>query len=185
MLYYQDVKNIVKVYAIQVLCLQWQGGANTPPKPIPTRRTAPGLIDAIPVFLNTCAITYRLAHDNENESITVKSMWYELLLDLLTQATIECYLCDSYNSIDALLEIFSYGDIDPSDYHSDDSESDDDDDPHFAATRAGDYGNVQHIWMKFRQKKKERMEEVRNNFLRVKKINLTNNFFFLLIVFKC
>jgi len=118
MLYYQDVKNIVKVYAIQVLCLQWQGGANTPPKPIPTRRTAPGLIDAIPVFLNTCAITYRLAHDNENESITVKSMWYELLLDLLTQATIECYLCDSYNSIDALLEIFSYGDIDPSDYHS-------------------------------------------------------------------
>ena len=85
---------------------------NTPPKPIPTRRTAPGLIDVIPVFLNT------LAHDNENESITVKSMWYELLLDLLTQATIECYLCDSYNSIDALLEIFSYGDIDPSDYHS-------------------------------------------------------------------
>src|SRR2546421_634671 len=82
---------------------------NTPPNPIPTRRTAP---DVIPVFLNT------LAHDNENESITVKSMWYELLLDLLTQATIECYLCDSYNSIDALLEIFSYGDIDPSDYHS-------------------------------------------------------------------
>jgi hypothetical protein len=131
---------------------------STPPKPIPTRRTAPGLIDAIPVFLNTCAITYRL--DNNNES-TVKPIWYDLLLDLLTQAAIECYLCDSYSSIDALLEIFSYGNIDPSDYHSDDSDSDDDD-PHFAATRADDYL----LWQRttyldeFRQKKKDRMEEV-------------------------
>lgn len=131
---------------------------STPPKPIPTRRTAPGLIDAIPVFLNTCAITNRL--DNNNES-TVKPMWYDLLLDLLTQAAIECYLCDSYSSLDALLEIFSYGNIDPSDYHSDDSESDDDD-PHFAATRADDYL----LWQRtayldeFRQKKKDRMEEV-------------------------
>ncbi|RIA85532.1 hypothetical protein C1645_781666 [Glomus cerebriforme] len=134
---------------------------STPPKPIPTRRTAPGLIDAIPVFLNTCAITYRLA--NDHESMTVKPIWYELLLDLLTQAAIECYLCDSYSSIDALLEIFSYGNIDPSDYHSDDSESDDDD-PHFAATRADDYL----LWQRtsyldeFRQKKKDRMEEFLN-----------------------
>uniref|UniRef100_A0A1D1ZH56 Uncharacterized protein n=1 Tax=Anthurium amnicola TaxID=1678845 RepID=A0A1D1ZH56_9ARAE len=135
---------------------------STPPKPIPTRRTAPGLIDAIPVFLNTCAITYRLSNDDD-ESMTVKPTWYDLLLDLLTQAAIECYLCDSYNSIDALLEIFSYGNIDPSDYHSDDSESDDDD-PHFAATRADDYL----LWQRttyldeFRQKKKDRMEEFLN-----------------------
>ncbi|CAB4489224.1 unnamed protein product [Rhizophagus irregularis] len=134
---------------------------STPPKPIPSRRTAPGLIDAIPVFLNTCAITYRL--DNNNGS-TVKPIWYDLLLDLLTQSAIECYLCDSYSSLDALLEIFSYGNIDPSDYHSDDSESDDDDDPHFAATRADDYL----LWQRtayldeFRQKKKDRMEEFLN-----------------------
>jgi hypothetical protein len=100
----------------------------------------------------------------DNEPMTVKPMWYELLLDLLTQAAIECYLCDSYKSIDVLLEIFSYGDIDPSDYHSDDSESDDDDDPHFAATRADDYL----LWQRtayldeFRQKKKDRMEEFLN-----------------------
>ncbi|CAG8435763.1 6476_t:CDS:2, partial [Scutellospora calospora] len=79
-------------------------------------------------------------------------------------AAIECYLCDSYSSIDALLEIFSYGDIDPSDYHSDDSESDDDEDSHFAANRADDYL----LWQRtpyldeFRQKKKARMEEFLN-----------------------
>ncbi|GBB93246.1 hypothetical protein RclHR1_21390001 [Rhizophagus clarus] len=134
---------------------------STPPKPIPTRRNAPGLIDAIPVFLNTCAITYRLDHNNES---TVKPIWYDLLLDLLTQAAIECYLCDSYSSIDALLEIFSYGNIDPSDYHSDDDSESDDDDPHFAATRADDYL----LWQRtayldeFRQKKKDRMEEFLN-----------------------
>ncbi|CAG8554448.1 2457_t:CDS:2 [Funneliformis caledonium] len=137
---------------------------STPPKPIPTRRTAPGLIDAIPVFLNTSAITYRLAHEQldfeHHESMTVSQTWYALLLDLLTQAAIECYFCDSYSSMDTLLEIFSYGDIDPSDYHSDVSESDDDD-PHFAATRADDYL----LWQRtayldeFRQKKKIRMEE--------------------------
>ncbi|CAG8750291.1 11488_t:CDS:2, partial [Racocetra fulgida] len=67
-------------------------------------------------------------------------------------------------SIDTLLEIFSYGDIDPSDYHSDNSESDDDEDSHFAAIRADDYL----LWQRtpyldeFRQKKKARMEEFLN-----------------------
>ncbi|CAG8501883.1 16644_t:CDS:2 [Cetraspora pellucida] len=132
-------------------CLQYSDNFSTipqwsrkkiPPKPIPSRKTAPGLIDAIPVFINTSAITYRIANDqselDHNDSSLVKPLWYGLLLDLLTQAAIECYLCDSYSSIDTLLEIFSYGDIDPSDYHSDNSESDDED-SHFAATRADDY----------------------------------------------
>ncbi|RHZ84422.1 hypothetical protein Glove_82g88 [Diversispora epigaea] len=137
-------------------------------KPIPTRKTAPGLIDAIPVFINNSAITYRLAHkklefEQNESSILVKPMWYDLLLSLLTQSAIECYLCDSYSSIDALLEIFSYGDIDPSDYHSDNSESEDED-PHVAANRADDYL----LWQRttfldeFREKKKERMEEFLN-----------------------
>ncbi|CAG8454547.1 5922_t:CDS:2 [Diversispora eburnea] len=137
-------------------------------KPIPTRKTAPGLIDSIPVFINNNAITYRLTHKKsgfeQNEpSILVKPIWYDLLLSLLTQSAIECYLCDSYSSIDALLEIFSYGDIDPSDYHSDDSESEDEN-PHIAANRADDYL----LWQRtkfldeFREKKKERMEEFLN-----------------------
>ncbi|CAG8793201.1 30623_t:CDS:2, partial [Racocetra persica] len=121
----------------------------TSPKPIPSRKMAPGLIDAIPIFINTSAITYRIANDqldfDHNDSSLVKPLWYDLLLDLLTQ-------------------IFSYGDIDPSDYHSDNSESDDDEDSHFAATRADDYL----LWQRtpyldeFRQKKKARMEEFLN-----------------------
>ncbi|CAG8711375.1 43451_t:CDS:2 [Gigaspora margarita] len=123
----------------------WSRRRSTPPKPIPSRKTAPGLIDAIPVFINTSAITYRIANeqlDIDNDSSLVKP------------------LC----SIDTLLEIFSYGDIDPSDYHSDDSESDDDEDSHFAANRADDYL----LWQRtpyldeFRQKKKARMEEFLN-----------------------
>ncbi|RIB04085.1 hypothetical protein C2G38_2149193 [Gigaspora rosea] len=145
----------------------WSRRRSTPPKPIPSRKTAPGLIDAIPVFINTSAITYRIANEQlefDNDSSLVKPLWYDLLLDLLTQAAIECYFCDSYSSIDTLLEIFSYGDIDPSDYHSDDSESDDDEDSHFAANRADDYL----LWQRtpyldeFRQKKKVRMEEFLN-----------------------
>ncbi|CAG8507355.1 12586_t:CDS:2 [Acaulospora morrowiae] len=130
----------------------------------PTRKTASGLIDAVPVFINGSAITYRLAFEKSN-SILVKSTWYDLLLNLLTQAAIECYLCDSYSSIDTLLEIFSYGDIDPSDYHSDNSESEDDDeDPHFAANRADDYLLWQRtsVLDEFRMKKKDRMKEFLN-----------------------
>ncbi|CAG8442796.1 6490_t:CDS:2 [Acaulospora colombiana] len=133
-----------------------------------TRKTAPGLIDAVPVFINSIAIAYRLAHEKlefeKNDPILVKSTWYDLLLDLLTQSAIECYFCDSYSSIDALLEIFSYGDIDPSDYHSDNSESEDDEDPHFAANRADDYLLWQRTTVldEFRSKKKDRMEEFLN-----------------------
>ncbi|CAG8711527.1 4334_t:CDS:2 [Dentiscutata erythropus] len=145
----------------------WSRRRTTPPKPIPSRKTATGLIDAIPVFIHTSVITYRIANeqlDFDNDYSLIKPLWYDLLLDLLTQAAIECYFCDSYSSIDTLLEIFSYGDIDPSDYHSDDSESDDDDDSHFAANRADDYL----LWQRtpyldeFRQKKKARMEEFLN-----------------------
>lgn len=35
--------------------------------------------------------------------------WYRLLLEMMTQAVIEAYLCDSTVGVDTILDVFSYG----------------------------------------------------------------------------
>ena len=35
--------------------------------------------------------------------------WYDLFLELLTQAAIESYLCDGQVGLESIFEIFSYG----------------------------------------------------------------------------
>ncbi|CAG8549557.1 7456_t:CDS:2, partial [Scutellospora calospora] len=57
----------------------WSRRRATPPKPIPSCKTAPGLIDAIPVFITTSVITYRIANEQQmdfdhNDSSLVKPL---------------------------------------------------------------------------------------------------------------
>ncbi|KAF8946660.1 hypothetical protein BGZ47_011732 [Haplosporangium gracile] len=78
-----------------------------------------GLVDAIPAFLKCSAMSYRdiaqcLAekHGAKDESEgRVLEGWYRLLLEMMTQAVIEAYLCDGTTGVDTLLDIFSYGDL--------------------------------------------------------------------------
>ncbi|KAG0311877.1 hypothetical protein BGZ97_011577 [Linnemannia gamsii] len=78
-----------------------------------------GLVDAIPAFLKCSAMSYRdiaqcLAekHGAKDESEgRVLEGWYRLLLEMMTQAVIEAYLCDGTTGVDILLDVFSYGDL--------------------------------------------------------------------------
>ncbi|KAK3826306.1 MAG: hypothetical protein JOS17DRAFT_256860 [Linnemannia elongata] len=78
-----------------------------------------GLVDAIPAFLKCSAMSYRdiaqcLAekHGAKDESEgRVLEGWYRLLLEMMTQAVIEAYLCDGTTGVDTLLDVFSYGDL--------------------------------------------------------------------------
>ncbi|KAG1090121.1 hypothetical protein G6F59_009226 [Rhizopus arrhizus] len=84
-------------------------------------KPAPGLIEAIPTFLRTSADMLRRRLESGEE---VKPMmfagqkvmgggmppkWYDLFLELLTQAAIESYLCDGQVGLESIFEIFSYG----------------------------------------------------------------------------
>ncbi|KAI9302394.1 hypothetical protein BJ944DRAFT_269999 [Cunninghamella echinulata] len=94
----------------------------------------PGLMEAIPTFLKTSADWLRQTLENQqhNDSTTSSSSlhdkplifagqkvmgggmpprWYDLFLDVLTQAAIECYLCDGQTGLESIYEIFSYGDV--------------------------------------------------------------------------
>lgn len=51
--------------------------------------------------------------------------WYDLFLELLTQAAIESYLCDTQAGLEPIFEIFSYGDVEDEDHI--DEVSDDED----------------------------------------------------------
>jgi hypothetical protein len=46
--------------------------------------------------------------------------WYDLFLELLTQAVIECYLCDSHVGLESIFEAFSYGDVEEEEEDEDD-----------------------------------------------------------------
>lgn len=98
-----------------------------------------GLIEAIPTFLRTSADMLRRALESE-ESHDGKPMmfagqkvmgggmpprWYDLFLELLTQAAIESYLCDTQAGLEPIFEIFSYGDVEDEDHI--DEVSDDED----------------------------------------------------------
>ncbi|KAG2195351.1 hypothetical protein INT46_000901 [Mucor plumbeus] len=104
-----------------------------------------GLIEAIPTFLRTSADMLRRAlesNEDGDDASTVKPMmfagqkvmgggmpprWYDLFLELLTQAAIESYLCDTQAGLEPIFEIFSYGDVEDEE-HEDEEDSDDDDD---------------------------------------------------------
>ncbi|CAO3624885.1 unnamed protein product [Cunninghamella blakesleeana] len=98
------------------------------------------LIQVIPLFLKISADYFRY-HLNDSSSlqqqqnnnknvdpssdttITGLPAWYDLYLNLLTQATIEAYLCDGHIGIKTILDIFSYCYMDEDD-DDDASESD-------------------------------------------------------------
>ncbi|KAI8982194.1 hypothetical protein BDF20DRAFT_865517 [Mycotypha africana] len=54
--------------------------------------------------------------------------WYDLFLDLLTQAAIQKYMCDGCTGLEAIHEIFSYGYVEDEDEEDDCDDEDDDDD---------------------------------------------------------
>ena len=106
----------------------------------------PGLAMAIPAFLKTSANMLRsvLDSDDDVKPLTVAgqqvmgggmpSRWYDLFLDLLTQAAIQSYMCDGKTGLETIYEIFSYGYVEDEDEEDmlveedyDDEEEDDDD----------------------------------------------------------
>ncbi|KAI8644649.1 hypothetical protein BD408DRAFT_441629 [Parasitella parasitica] len=104
-----------------------------------------GLIEAIPTFLRTSADMLRRALEREDGGDAKPMMfagqkvmgggmpprWYDLFLELLTQAAIESYLCDTQAGLEPIFEIFSYGDVEDEEHEDEeDSDDDDDDEPH-------------------------------------------------------
>ncbi|KAK4514036.1 uncharacterized protein ATC70_006044 [Mucor velutinosus] len=106
----------------------------------------PGLAMAIPAFLKTSANMLRsvLDSDDDVKPLTVAGQqvmgggmpprWYDLFLDLLTQAAIQSYMCDGKTGLETIYEIFSYGYVEDEDEEDmpmedeDDEEEDEDDD---------------------------------------------------------
>ncbi|CAO3571126.1 unnamed protein product [Mortierella alpina] len=84
----------------------------------PERQRVAGLVDAIPAFLKCSAMSYRdiatgMVEKGEHKDLAetrVLEGWYRLLLEMMTQAVIESYLCDGTLGVDTLLDVFSYGD---------------------------------------------------------------------------
>ncbi|KAI8355814.1 hypothetical protein B0O80DRAFT_32515 [Mortierella sp. GBAus27b] len=76
-----------------------------------------GLVDAIPAFLKCSGMSYtdiaksmvERGETKELKDTTVLEGWYWLLLEMMTQAVIESYLCDGNAGIETILEVFSYG----------------------------------------------------------------------------
>ncbi|KAF9955076.1 hypothetical protein BGZ72_004031 [Mortierella alpina] len=89
----------------------------------PEQQRVAGLVDAIPAFLKCSAMSYRdiatgMVEKGEHKDLAetrVLEGWYRLLLEMMTQAVIESYLCDGTLGIDTLLDVFSYGDEPESD----------------------------------------------------------------------
>ncbi|KAG0345909.1 hypothetical protein BG004_002802 [Podila humilis] len=95
-------------------------------QPQQSQRHLAGLVEAIPAFLKCSAMSYsditknmpQASMDGQNgrskstvdDSHKVLEGWYKLLLELMTQAVIESYLCDGTTGIDTILDVFSYGD---------------------------------------------------------------------------
>ncbi|KAJ8653336.1 hypothetical protein O0I10_010987 [Lichtheimia ornata] len=101
--------------------------------------SAPGLTDAIPVFLKASADLLRLTLDNTSEDAVpmvfagqrvmgggMPPRWYDLFLELLTQAAIESYMCDGQSGLEPIHEIFSFGDVEDEDEPDQEDEEDED-----------------------------------------------------------
>ncbi|RCI03079.1 hypothetical protein CU098_012218 [Rhizopus stolonifer] len=96
-----------------------------------------GLIEAIPTFLCTSADMLRRALDSSHDMNIIfagqKVMgggmpprWYDLFLELLTQAAIESYLCDTQAGLEPIFEIFSYGEVEDEDHEDEEEEEEED-----------------------------------------------------------
>ncbi|KAI8358201.1 hypothetical protein B0O80DRAFT_276101 [Mortierella sp. GBAus27b] len=76
-----------------------------------------GMVDAIPAFLKCSAMSYRdiakgmvdKGEIQEMKDMKVLEGWYRLLLEMMTQAVIESYLCNEDTEFDTILDVFSYG----------------------------------------------------------------------------
>ncbi|KAI9484424.1 hypothetical protein BDB00DRAFT_855630 [Zychaea mexicana] len=121
--------------------------SSSPSKTIPPA----GLIEAIPVFLKTSADMLRRTlettsgsdGDESHQEEETRPMifagqrvmgggmpprWYDLFLSLLSQAAIECYMCDGQAGLESIFEIFSYGDVEDEDEPEDADDEDENDD---------------------------------------------------------
>lgn len=128
----------------RTLCALCQAPANpkkrtqqTEPTPQLARPHGPGLIEAIPAFLKTSADWLRMALDSASNTPAqpmtfagervmgggMPPKWYDLFLELLTQAVIEAYLCDSNVGLEPIFEAFSYGDVEEDEEEEDADES--------------------------------------------------------------
>lgn len=88
----------------------------------PEQQRVAGLIDAIPAFLKCSAMSYidiakcmvERGETKELKDTQALEGWYRLLLEMMTQAVIESYLCDGTVGVETILDVFSYGnDSDP------------------------------------------------------------------------
>ncbi|KAI8888206.1 hypothetical protein K501DRAFT_282917 [Backusella circina FSU 941] len=95
-----------------------------------------GLIEAIPTFLRTSAdMLRRMLEKDDNVTFAGQKVmgggmpprWYDLFLELLTQAAIESYLCDTQAGLEPIFEIFSYGDVEDEDEEHEEEEDDEED----------------------------------------------------------
>ncbi|KAG9326852.1 hypothetical protein KVV02_005514 [Mortierella alpina] len=92
--------------------------ANVRSKQEDKHRRVAGMVDAIPAFLKCSAMSYRdiaksMVDKGELKSIKdmkVEEGWYRLLLEMMTQAVIESYLCDENTGFETILDVFSFGD---------------------------------------------------------------------------
>lgn len=102
--------------------------------------STPGLTDAIPVFLKASADLLRLTLDNTSEDAVpmvfagqrvmgggMPPRWYDLFLELLTQAAIESYMCDGQSGLEPIHEIFSFGDVEDEDEPDQEEEEEEED----------------------------------------------------------
>ncbi|KAF9180332.1 hypothetical protein BGZ50_006289 [Haplosporangium sp. Z 11] len=84
----------------------------------PQQKRVAGLVDALPAFLKCSAMSYKdIAQSivDKGEQMDLKNTrvlegWYRLLLEMMTQAVIESYLCDGTSGLDILMDVFAYGD---------------------------------------------------------------------------
>ncbi|KAK9762934.1 hypothetical protein K7432_010831 [Basidiobolus ranarum] len=68
-----------------------------------------GLLQSIPLFLKVSQQIYeQVLDESEEEEIAVLSTWYDLFLELQTQAVLESWLCDKRNLNFVLENVFKY-----------------------------------------------------------------------------
>ncbi|OBZ83466.1 hypothetical protein A0J61_08481 [Choanephora cucurbitarum] len=113
----------------------------------------PGLAEAIPAFLKTSASMLRSALDhNDVKPLLVAGQqvmgggmpprWYDLFLDLLTQAALQSYMCDGCTGLETVYQIFSYGyveDEDEEDYIEEEEDEEEEDEEDIWNVKAADH----------------------------------------------
>ncbi|KAL0089595.1 hypothetical protein F4703DRAFT_1473790 [Phycomyces blakesleeanus] len=113
----------------------------------------PGLMEAIPSFLKTSADmlrhTLETGEEGDPTPLTFAGQkvmgggmpprWYDLFLELLTQAAIESYLCDAQVGLEPIFEIFSYGDVEDEEEEEDEDDEEEEEEEDVWGVRAADH----------------------------------------------